>query len=215
MPATILVVEDEPNIGALVCTYLRREGHDVLWVRRGEDALVELRRHAIKLVLLDVRLPGIDGCVVEQSVQRHLPRARDMGVELSGAATAETWVLGDHDRILQAVSNLIENALRITPAGGSVSVAAAPDQITVRDTGPGLDPEDIPRAFERFYLYGRYRSERPVGSGLGLAIVRELVAAMGGTVEASTPPGGGAEFTIRLASIPARSALPDAVQPSA
>lgn len=153
--------------------------------------------------------------VVEQSVERHLPRSRDMGVKLSGDATAETWVLADHDRLLQAVSNLIENALRITPAGGSVNVNAAAGRITVRDTGPGLDPEDIPRAFERFYLYGRYRSERPVGSGLGLAIVRELISAMAGTVEASTPPGGGAEFTIRLASIPARSALPDAVRPSA
>ena len=92
-------------------------------------------------------------------------------------------MLGDHDRILQAVSNLIENALRVTPSGGSVAVRAGAGQITVRDTGPGLDPEDIPRAFERFYLYGRYRSERPVGSGLGLAIVRELISAMGGTVD--------------------------------
>ena len=154
-------------------------------------------------------------CVVEQSVERHLPRARDMGLELSGASCSDSWVLGDHDRTLQAVSNLIENALRITPAGGSVSVDAAPGQIAVRDTGPGLDPEDIPRAFERFYLSGRYRSERPVGSGLGLAIVQELISAMGGTVEASTPPGGGAAFSIRLPSIPARSALPDAVRPSA
>lgn len=153
--------------------------------------------------------------VVEQSVQRHLRRARDIGVELSGAGAAETWVLGDHDRILQAVSNLIENALRITPAGGSVTVDAGPGQISVRDTGPGLDPEDIPRAFERFYLHGRYRSERPVGSGLGLAIVQELICAMCGTVEVSTPPGGSAEFKIRLPSIPARSALPDAVRPSA
>jgi len=153
--------------------------------------------------------------VVEQSVQRHLRRARDIGVELSGAGAAETWVLGDQDRILQPVSNLIENALRITLAGGSVTVDAGPGQISVRDAGPGLDPEDIPRAFERFYLYGRYRSERPVGSGLGLAIVQELICAMGGTVEASTPPGGGAEFKIRLPSIPARSALPDAVRPSA
>ena len=71
-----------------------------------------------------------------------------------------------------------------------MAVHAADGAITVRDTGPGLDPEDIPRAFERFYLYGRYRSERPVGSGLGLAIVRELVGAMGGTVEASTAPRG-------------------------
>jgi two-component system, OmpR family, sensor kinase len=157
--------------------------------------------------------------VVEQSVERHLPRARDVGVELSGAAPAEAWVLADHDRVLQAVSNLIENALRITPASGSVTVEAGPGQITVRDTGPGLDPADIPRAFERFYLYGRYRSERPVGSGLGLAIVQELMLAMGGTVEATTPRAGGgasgAAFTIRLPSIPARSALPDAVRPSA
>ena len=163
--------------------------------------------------------------VAEQAVERHLPRAREIGVELScapapalaspGAGPADTWVLGDHDRILQAVSNLIENALRITPGAGSVSVATAPGRIAVRDTGPGLDPEDIPHAFERFYLYGRYRSERPVGSGLGLAIVQELTAAMGGTVGASAPPGGGAQFTIRLPSIPARSGLPDAVRPSA
>jgi two-component system OmpR family sensor kinase len=153
--------------------------------------------------------------VVDQAVERHLPRARDSGVELSGAAASDNWVPGDHDRILQAVSNLIENALRVTPSGGSVAVHAEDGAITVRDTGPGLDPEDIPHAFERFYLYGRYRSERPVGSGLGLAIVRELVSAMGGTVDASTPPGGGAQFTIRLPSMPARSARPDAVRPSA
>ena len=136
-------------------------------------------------------------------------------MELSGTGTPDDWVHGDHDRILQVVSNLIENALRVTPSSGSVGVSAAGGAITVRDTGPGLDPEDIPHAFERFYLYGRYRSERPVGSGLGLAIVQELVSAMGGSVEASTRAGGGAEFTIRLPSIPARSALPDAVRPSA
>ncbi len=153
--------------------------------------------------------------VVAEAVERHLPRARDMGVVLSGAGPSDAWVLGDHDRILQAVSNLIENALRITPAGGSVTIGAGRGEITVRDAGPGLDPEDIPHAFERFYLYRRYRSQRPVGSGLGLAIVQELVSAMGGTVEAATPAAGGAEFRIRLPSIPARSALPDAVRPSA
>ncbi len=153
--------------------------------------------------------------VVEEAVERHLPRAREIGVELSGAAAPEDWVLGDHDRILQAVSNLIENALRVTPADGSVAVCAGGGAIAVRDTGPGLDPDDIPHAFERFYLYGRYRSERPVGSGLGLAIVQELVSAMGGSVEAATRAGGGTEFTIRLPSIPSRSARPDAVRPSA
>jgi two-component system sensor histidine kinase BaeS len=94
-------------------------------------------------------------------------------------------------------------------------VRAERGEITVRDTGPGLEAQDIPRAFERFYLHARYRSERPVGSGLGLAIVRELVAAMGGSVEAAVPPGGGAQFTIRLPPAPARSAPPDAVRPYA
>jgi signal transduction histidine kinase len=152
--------------------------------------------------------------VVRHAVERHLPRARELSVDLSGAGTADSWVLGDEDRILQAVSNLIENALRLTPAGGAVEVRAAPGEITVRDTGPGLQAQDIPRAFERFYLHGRYRSERPVGSGLGLAIVRELVTAMGGSVEASIPPGGGAQFTIRLSPAAARSARRDALRPS-
>jgi signal transduction histidine kinase len=154
--------------------------------------------------------------VVRHAVDRHLPQARELSVALTAAPIPEgSWVQGDEDRILQALSNLIENALRLTPAGGSVEVGAGPGELTVRDTGPGLEPQDIPRAFERFYLHGRYRSERPVGSGLGLAIVRELVTAMGGSVEASTPPTGGAQFTIRLPLAPARSARPDAVQPFA
>jgi signal transduction histidine kinase len=153
--------------------------------------------------------------VVRHAVERHLPQARELSVDLSGGATPDSWVEGDEDRILQAVSNLIENALRLTPAGGTVEVRARPGELTVRDTGPGLQAQDIPRAFERFYLHGRYRSERPVGSGLGLAIVRELVSAMGGTVEASIPPEGGAQFTIRLSPAPARSARRDAVRPFA
>jgi len=149
--------------------------------------------------------------VVQQSVERHAPRAREIRVELTGTTAPDSWVLGDPDRILQALSNLIENALRVTPGGGSVTVLARGGAITVRDTGPGLDPSDVPRAFERFYLYGRYRSERPVGSGLGLAIVRELVSAMNGSVEASARAdngAGGAEFTIRLPVTPPGRPVP-------
>ena len=79
-----------------------------------------------------------------------------------------------------------------------MEVRAGAGTITVRDTGPGLAAEDVPRAFERFYLYDRYRTERAVGSGLGLAIVKELAAAMGGEVTAAGRPGGGAEFQIRV-----------------
>jgi two-component system sensor histidine kinase BaeS len=154
------------------------------------------------------------------AVERHLPQARAMDVALSSTAADGAWALGDEGRLLQATSNLIENALRLSPAGGSVLVSASPGQICVRDTGPGLAPEDVSRAFERFYLHDRYRSERAVGSGLGLAIVKELTLAMGGTVEASSPTGGGAQFTLRLPAsphglTPARFARTGADRPSA
>ena len=139
--------------------------------------------------------------VVRRAVERYRPRAEELSVALAAAGAERgdgAWALGDADRLLQATSNLIENALRITPAGGSVTARAAPGLIAVTDTGPGLSAEDLPHAFERFYLHDRYRSERSVGSGLGLAIVHELVSAMGGTVEASTPAEGGARFTLRL-----------------
>ncbi|HYZ82052.1 MAG TPA: response regulator [Solirubrobacteraceae bacterium] len=61
MPTTVMVVEDEANVGLLVRTYLERAGYHALWVRNGEDALAELRRHPVRLVILDIGLPGIDG----------------------------------------------------------------------------------------------------------------------------------------------------------
>lgn len=136
--------------------------------------------------------------IAAQAVQRHLPKARELSVALSDASANGATAVGDPGRILQATSNLIENALRLTPPGGSVTVEARSGRISVRDTGPGLAADDIPHAFERFYLYDRYRSERPVGSGLGLAIVKELAAAMNGSVEASDTGGQGAEFVVRL-----------------
>jgi signal transduction histidine kinase len=68
----------------------------------------------------------------------------------------------------------------------------------VEDTGPGLQPEELGQAFERFYLYSRYGRERPVGTGLGLAIVKELAQGMGGSVAAESTPGALTVFTVRL-----------------
>jgi two-component system sensor histidine kinase BaeS len=149
------------------------------------------------------------GAVAAASVRRHLPRARELGVSLTSSSANGAWGVGDEDRLLQVTSNLIENALRLTPAGGSITVAAGVGRIAVRDTGPGLAAEDLPHAFERFYLYDRYRSERAVGSGLGLAIVKELTAAMGGGVEAASRPDGGAEFTLSV-PVPAPATGPAA-----
>ena len=110
--------------------------------------------------------------------------------------------------MLQVVSNLVENAIRCTPAPGTVTITTAPGAITVADTGRGLTGDDLPRAFERFYLYSRYGTDRPVGTGLGLAIVKELTEAMGGTVSVSSAVGVGTAFTVALPEDP--DAMPEA-----
>ena len=109
----------------------------------------------------------------------------------------ETWVEGDDDRLLQVASNLVENALRETPAGGRVTVTAAPGRLSVADTGPGIAADDLAHAFERFYLYDKVGKDRPVGSGLGLAIVQQLARAMGGDVTVESDAGG-TTFAVRL-----------------
>jgi DNA-binding response OmpR family regulator len=73
MGSLVMVVEDEPNIGALVRTYLERDGFEALWVRSGEDALTELRRHPVKLIVLDIGLPGIDGFEVCRRIGGRVP----------------------------------------------------------------------------------------------------------------------------------------------
>jgi two-component system OmpR family sensor kinase len=147
--------------------------------------------------------------VAEDAVRRYEQQADLFGVTLSALADGPAPAVADADRVLQVVSNLVENALRLTPRGGEVRVAAAPGVLRVEDTGPGLQPEEREHAFERFYLHERYGRERPVGTGLGLAIVKELTEAMGGTVEVTSEPGRLTAFTVRLAT-PAREPAPAA-----
>jgi two-component system sensor histidine kinase BaeS len=131
-----------------------------------------------------------------EAVARHEGSAREFGVELR-AGGVEAWVEGDRDRLLQVASNLVENALRETPAGGSVTVIAEAGTLIVADTGPGIATDDIPHVFERFYLYDKVGKDRPVGSGLGLAIVKQLATAMGGDVRVESGPAG-TTFTVVL-----------------
>jgi two-component system sensor histidine kinase BaeS len=168
--------------------------------------LARLRRHTFTARHDDVDL----GDVAREIAARFQPQARAFDVTLSAAVEPAALASGDPDRVLQAVSNLVENALRCTPAGGAVRVLAASARIDVVDDGPGLDPEDLERAFERFYLYERYGSERPVGTGLGLAIVRELAEAMHGRVEVRSVPGVGSTFSLVLPPAARRAPARDA-----
>ena len=146
-----------------------------------------------------VRSEPIDlSAIAQEALRRYETQAREFGVTLEAEGTATAPATGDADRTLQIVSNLVENALRLTPAGGSVRIVTEPGAIRVEDTGPGLQPEELGQAFERFYLYSRYGRERPVGTGLGLAIVKELAHGMGGSVAAESTPGALTVFTVRL-----------------
>ncbi len=148
--------------------------------------------------------------VAREAVRRYEAEARACGVELEAAAPEPAPAEGDPDRALQVVSNLVENAMRSTPPGGSVRVRAEAGLLAVEDTGRGLPPEDLPRAFERFYLYDRSPDGRRIGTGLGLAIVKELTEKMGGTVEVRSGRGIGTTFLVRLpaARTPARTGQP-------
>ncbi len=110
----------------------------------------------------------------------------------------------DYDRLNQVLSNLISNALRHTPEGGTISIETEsnPDgersvQIRVKDTGAGIPSEDIPFVFDRFWRGDKSRSER-THSGLGLAITKQLILAHGGTIEVQSEVGKGTTFTIEL-----------------
>ena len=144
------------------------------------------------------RVPIDLGEIGREVALRYESQAQGFDVELAVSVDEPAPAVGDADRMVQVVSNLVENALRVTPPGGSVRIVARPGSIAVEDTGPGLQAEELPRAFERFYLYSRYGRERPVGTGLGLAIVKQLAEGMGGTVEASSDPGRLTRFVVRL-----------------
>lgn len=109
----------------------------------------------------------------------------------------------DVGRMVQVLGNLVSNALRYTPAGGQVRLAAHAHSdavvFKIQDTGSGIGPEDLPFIFERFYRTDRSRREHTGGSGLGLAIAKAIVEAHQGSIWAESEPGRGTQFTIELA----------------
>lgn len=107
-------------------------------------------------------------------------------------------VLADSERIAQVVRNLLSNALRYTPAGGNITIASATERggalVSVRDTGSGIAPEDLPHVFERFYRTDRGRARVHGGSGLGLAIAERIIALHGGQIGVESELGKGTRF---------------------
>ncbi|MEW6286524.1 MAG: ATP-binding protein [Chloroflexota bacterium] len=133
-------------------------------------------------------------------------QAASLGIDLqTHLADPNLELTADYDRLNQVLSNLISNALRHTPSGGTVSIQTESIegnsnyqlQITIRDTGAGIASEDLPFIFDRFWRGDKSRTER-THSGLGLAITKQLVHAHGGTIDAQSELGKGTTFTIAL-----------------
>ena len=122
---------------------------------------------------------------------------------------APAWVvLGVRSELLSAISNLVSNAVRYTPAGGTIRVAWSRDAeqltLSVSDTGPGIAPEHLPRLSERFYRVDRSRSRETGGTGLGLAIVKHVVQRHGAALKIDSVVGQGSRFAIVLPPVRVR-----------
>ncbi|MFI6948508.1 sensor histidine kinase [Streptomyces sp. NPDC050422] len=159
---------------------------------------------ALRLHAEPVRIEELLG----QVAAAHQARAETAGVALTVPASAPgrtvPGLMADPVRLRQAVGNLVSNAVRHTPSGGKVTLCAYGSEsgdavlVDVTDTGTGIPAEDLVHVFDRFWRGEKSRSRRTGGSGLGLAIVRKLAEAHGGTATASSVPGEGSVFTLRL-----------------
>jgi len=162
---------------------------DLLWLAQA-DAGVQLQLKPVELdtLLLDVYRQALVMAGGRVQVQ--------LGHE------DQAIVAGDADRLRQALLNLVDNAVKYTPAGGRVTLSLHREpewvRITVADTGIGIAPEDLPHIFERFYRVDKARSRALGGTGLGLSIVQWIAQAHGGQVTVESRPGVGSEFTLWL-----------------
>jgi signal transduction histidine kinase len=164
--------------------------------------LLELSKLESGLVLLDLR-PEDLRTAVESSVEQAMPAARRRKLELTmSVPDGPLRIRHDPPRIGQVLTNLIGNAIKFTPPGGSVSIVLSPHpdgaRIDVTDTGVGIDASELPRIFERFFRGSRANEARGSGSGLGLAIVRSIVDMHHGSIAVDSALGTGSRFTVVL-----------------
>ena len=175
-------------------------------IERETDRMTQLVEELLELSRIEsgaapLRFADLDArTLVYDTVARFRQQAERAGLTMVAEAPDEPLeIVGDGERLERALGNLVANAIKFTPVGGTVTVRAercdGEVRVSVRDTGIGIEPEQRARVFERFYKADRGRGS---GTGLGLAIVKHIVQGHGGSVEVESFPGRGSTFTMRL-----------------
>jgi two-component system sensor histidine kinase SenX3 len=214
--AETLLDETDPAVAKRLATRLATEAFRV---GRTIDDLLELSR-------LEAATEGLGGerlavaRVVAEAVDRVRPAAEQRGIEVEdGEIAPGLCVVGERRQLVSAVANLVDNAVKYSEPGSTVSVRARTDgewvDVVVRDRGIGIPRRDLERIFERFYRVDRARSRETGGTGLGLAIVRHVASNHRGEVRVESREGAGSTFTLRLpAGAPLTGLEPGTTTPS-
>lgn len=170
---------------------MHRMVQDLLELARMDAGTAEFKHQLVDLAGL-----------IRSLVEKFTPQARQSQVDLRSELGPSITTTGDEDRLVQAFTNLVDNALKFTPAYGEVVIragkAAGQVEVSVSDSGPGVPLEDLPFIFDRFYQTDKSRSRERCGSGLGLSIANEIIKAHRGTISVHSPPGKGSTFTVTL-----------------
>jgi len=202
-------VVDDPET---VQRYLRQSQAEILRLSRLTDDLFQLAQLDAGHFAMQYE-PASLSDLVSDSLGSLLPRAAAKGLTISGWVDPQVGLVWMAPlQVGRVLHNLLDNALRHTPEGGTIAVRAAPADgavvISVQDSGEGISAEDLPRVFERFYRGEQSRSRSAGGSGLGLAIAKGLVEAHGGEIWADSGPGSGACFRFSLPLAPPSASGP-------
>jgi heavy metal sensor kinase len=206
---------------ALIKARTAEEYHEVLLNNLQQvERLIALTRPLLTLAKFTSSKPPVNlqplalEPLIQELVDELILLADDRQIVLTFESQSVPSVLGDTQWLKQALINLLDNALRYTPSGGSVTVrlqtVGHEVTIAVEDTGHGIEPEAIPHLFERFYRTDWARAKDTAGTGLGLPIVKEIMEAHGGTISVTSEVNKGSVFTLRLPALAQQTVLAQA-----